>query len=492
MARFDEPVSLLTPRVAAARRDFATGRISRREMLFRAATAGAGAMTLGLLSRLPTAAQSTPAGATPAGATPVAGEQEPGYSIQMPADLRTDLGGQSITWITAPDSSIQTPWLHNAAAKFTQATGINVSVVGGPNSATDRLQQYRQQFAAQSSDYDCYQMDMIWPGILADFAVDLKPALGDGLADFIPNLIQNNTVGDKLVAIPWFTDVGLLYYRTDLMQKYSQQVPTTWDELEQAAKAIQDGEKASNPQFVGYMWQGAAYEGLTCDGIEWQASQGGGTIVESDGTVSINNPKAIAAFERAKSWIGAITPTSVTNATEDQTLQQFIAGSAAFSRNWPYQYGSSQDPASAVAGKVAVAPLPKGNDPDDKSSGCLGAENIMVSTFSKSPDAAIEFVRYMTSAGVQRSYAIERANVPCRLSVFDDPDLIAAQKFISDLKPIFQGDSVVRPSTVTGEKYADVSQSYFQNLNAVLAGSMSASDAVKKIESDIKALSNNL
>ena len=491
MARFDEPVSLLTPRVVAARRDFQTGRISRREMLFRAAMAGAGAITLGMLSRLPAGAQSTPASATPAGATPAI-EQEAGYSIQVPADLRTDLGGQSIAWITAPDSSIQTPWLHNAAAKFTQATGIDVKVVGGSNSATDRLQSYRQQFAAQSSDYDCYQMDMIWPGILADFAVDLTSSFGDGLSDFIPNLIQNNTVKDKLVAIPWFTDVGLLYYRTDLLKKYSVEVPTTWDELERAAQTVQDGEKASNPQFVGYMWQGAAYEGLTCDGLEWQASQGGGTIVEPDGTVSINNPNAIAALERAKAWIGTITPTSVVNATEDQTLQQFIAGSVAFARNWPYMYGSSQDPASSVAGKVAVAPLPKGNDPDDKSSGCLGAENIMVSRFSRSPDAAIEFVRYMTSPGVQRSYAIERANVPCRFSVFDDPELVATQKFISDLKPIFQGDSVVRPSTVTGKNYADVSQSYFQNLNAVLAGSMTASDAVEKIESDIKALSNNL
>lgn len=486
MPRFEAPATILDPKISAARRDFVTGRISRRDLLFRAAMAGASIATLSALNRLPAAAQGTPG----ADGTPAA-EQEPGWSIQVPKGLRTDLGGQNVTWITAPDASIQTPWLQAAAAKFTDATGITVKLVGGPNSATDRLQAYRQQFAAESSDYDCYQMDMIWPAILKPYAVDLKDAFAGDVADFVSALIQNNTVDGTLVGIPWFTDVGLLFYRTDLVQKYGVSVPQTWDELEQAAKTIQDGERASNPQFVGYMWQGAAYEGLTCDGIEWQASSGGGTIVDPDGKVTIDNPQAIAAFERAKAWVGTITPTSVTNATEDQTLQQFISGSVAFARNWPYMYGSSQDPASAIQGKVAVAPLPHGNGDNDKSSGCLGAENIMVSKFSKSPDAATEFVRYMTSAGVQRSYAIERANVPCRLSVFDDPGVIEAQKFISELKPIFQGESVVRPSTVTGENYADVSQSYFQNLNAVLAGSMSASDAAKKIADDITNLMNS-
>ena len=58
----------------------------------------------------------------------------------------------------------------------------------------------------------------------------------------------------------------------------------------------------------GFVFQGNAYEGLTCDALEWVKSSGGGQIVEADGTISINNPKAAAAIERAKGWVGTISP----------------------------------------------------------------------------------------------------------------------------------------------------------------------------------------
>ena len=113
------------------------------------------------------------------------------------------------------------------------------------------------------------------------------------VAQHFPAIIQANTVGGHLLALPWFTDAGLLYYRRDLLQKYGRTVPATWQELTETAKVVQDGErKAGNARMWGYVFQGRAYEGLTCNALEWVDSFGGGTIVDAQGKVTINNPKA--------------------------------------------------------------------------------------------------------------------------------------------------------------------------------------------------------
>ncbi len=104
--------------------------------------------------------------------------------------------------------------------------------------------------------------------------------------------------------MPWYTDAGLLYYRSDLLEKYGfENPPETWAELEEQAQAIQDGESADNPSFRGFVWQGNAYEGLTCDALEWQYSNGGGRIIEPDGTVTVNNPAGHRRV-RARPWLG--------------------------------------------------------------------------------------------------------------------------------------------------------------------------------------------
>lgn len=485
MARFKNPVSILHPTVAAARRDFVTGRITRREMLFRASMAGAGAMTLSALGGLKVAAQGTPEG------TPAA-TGEVGYSIQVPTDLRTDLGGVTIRAVMADAGSVDNDWLAASAAIFTEATGIIVEIVAGEQSATDRLQNYRQQFAAQSSDLDVYQIDVIWPGIIAPFAVDLTEAVSATIGDYLPALVENNTVDGSLVAIPWYTDAGLLYYRTDLVEQYGLTVPTTWDELTTSAQAVQDGEQATNPNFIGFAWQGAAYEGLTCNGLEWQVSQGGGSIIDPDGTVTINNPQAIAAFERAAGWVNTITPQGVVNWQEVDTLNNFVAGNVAFARNWPYMFSAANATGSAVAGNVGVSVLPAGTGDGARNAATLGGWNMFVSSFSQYQEAAIEYTRYLASAGVQRSFAIEKSHTPTLVSVFDDPEVGTAQPFIADLRDVFTGGAVARPSTPSGENYAEVSAVYFQQLNSVLSGAASASEAAQNMADDIEAILSGL
>jgi hypothetical protein len=85
----------------------------------------------------------------------------------------------------------------------------------------------------------------------------------------LPTLVQNDTAKRKLVSVPYLTEVSLLYYRTDLLQKYHfTRPPRTWSELEHQARTIQDGERANgNSLFWGFLRQGAASEALTCDAL---------------------------------------------------------------------------------------------------------------------------------------------------------------------------------------------------------------------------------
>ena len=160
--------------------------------------------------------------------------------------------------------------------------------------------------------------------------------------------------------MPWFGDFGMLYYRTDLLKKYGyKRPPASWTQLFQMAKKIQDGEKATNPNFSGFVFQGNAYEGLTCNALEWIASAGGGHFIDG-GKATINNAKAADILNMFRANIGKTTPRGVTSYQEGETHTAFIDGNAAFMRNWPYAYSLAQAKGSKVAGKFAVAPLPHG------------------------------------------------------------------------------------------------------------------------------------
>jgi len=460
-----------------------TGTISRREMLRRATALGLSAPLIGLML----SAQARTAAAQDAATPPP--DPSAGNTIVVPQGLRTDLGGATIAAVLSDSTDPNGPWVQAALAKFTEATGINVTFVPGETQTEARLQNYRQQFAGQSSDFDVFQIDVIWPGIVAEHAVNLaeNPTLAELATLHFPAIVQNNTVDGSLVGMPWFTDAGLFYYRTDLLEKYGiENPPATWDELQTAAQTIQDGERAANPAFTGFVWQGRAYEGLTCNGLEWQVSNGGGTIVESDGTVSVNNPQAIEAFERARGWVGTISPQDVTTFRETETLNVWTAGNAAFARNWPYMWSSSQE-APAVAGKVGVAPLPMGTGEGARNAATLGGWQLMVSRYSENPDAAMELVRFFCSPEVQTSFAVERSMLPTIGSVYDSPDVAAASEFIPRLRDVFEGGAVARPSSVSADLYAEVSSFYYTTLNEILSGSTPAADGAASMEEDINA-----
>jgi len=380
-------------------------------------------------------------------------------------------------------------WMQAATEEWAKKTGNKVEYVGQPVNISATLPLYQQYWAAKSTDVDVCMIDGVWLGIVAPHAVDLKKYFKeDEIRQHFPRIIENNTVDGKLVGMPFITDAGLLYFRTDLLPKYGYKAPPkTWEELAEMAKKIQDGERqAGKPDFHGFVFEGKASESITCSAIEWIYSYGGGTIIDPDGKVTINNPNAIKALDTARSWIGSIAPEDVVTYEEEQARNIWQSGGAAFMRNWTYAYALGANSDSPISGKFDVTVLPKGGE-NGNNADCLGGWNLMVSEYSRNPDVAADLVRYLCSPDAQKRRTMDWSLLPTRTVLYSDPDVLAKFPFFKTMLDVFN-NAVARPSTVTGADYNQLSTAFFQNVNKVLTGAESGKDAVDQVEGVAKSI----
>ncbi|GAB1435171.1 ABC transporter substrate-binding protein [Sphaerotilus sulfidivorans] len=370
---------------------------------------------------------------------------------------------------------------------WAKKTGNTVKLFTPPQSTTDILALFRQMFAAKSSDLDVINVDVVWPGMIKDHLLDLKPYSKGVEKEHFPSIVANNTADGRLIAMPWFTDAGLLYYRKDLLEKHGEKAPTTWEELAATAKKIQDAErKAGNADMQGFVFQAKAYEGLTCGAVEWLWSYGGGNIVDDKGNITVNNPKAAKALNTAASWIGTIAPTGVLNYGEEDARGVFQSGNAVFMRNWPYAWSLGNGKDSKIAGKIGVSALPKGGA-DGKNAATLGGWQLAVSKYSKHPKEAADLVMYMTSKEIQKERAIKGSYNPTIPSLYQDKDVLAAAPFFGDLYNVFTS-AVPRPATATGLKYNEVSAAFWNATHDVLSGKEKAETSLGKLEGKLKQI----
>ncbi|WP_111413998.1 ABC transporter substrate-binding protein [Billgrantia lactosivorans] len=368
-----------------------------------------------------------------------------------------------------------------------EKTGHSVDVVSTPNSSTERLSLYQQILSANSTDIDIMQIDVVWPGLLANHLLDLREVLGEDAGEgHFSAIIENNTIDDRLVAMPWFTDAGVLYYRADLLEEYGHEPPETWEELTEIAREIQDAEReAGNERMHGLVFQGRAYEGLTCNALEWVASHGGGTLVDGDGEITIDNPQAAAALDLAASWVGEIAPEGVLNYTEEEARGVFQGGNAVFMRNWPYAWALAQSEDSDVRGKVGVTQLPHSGE--GSSAATLGGWNLAVSRYSENAELAAELVAFLAGEEEQKRRAIEGAYNPTLESLYQDDEVLEAVPFFGELYDTFV-NAVARPSAPTGDAYGRVSNAFFSAVHDVLSGNRSGEQAVSDLDRELARL----
>jgi len=391
-------------------------------------------------------------------------------------------GGAQIA-IACGALGIELELCREAAEQWAQETGNTVEIVNTPNSSSDRFQLYVQLLSSQSADIDVLQIDVVWAGMLQSHLADLEQPLGERVDAMFPALGANNRVNGKLVAVPWYIDAGVLYYRRDLLDKYGFAPPETWEDLTRAASAIQAGERAAgNDRMWGYVFQAKAYEGLTCNALEWVSSHGGGRFLSFDREFTGDNAQARAALTRAAGWIGTIAPRGVLNYDEEASRGVFQTGNAVFMRNWPYAWALAQGEKSPIRGKVGVVALPHG--PGGESASALGGWHLAVSRYSQNREEAIDLVRYLTRAEEQKRRAIKGAYNPTLTALYDDPEVIAANPFFKTLYPAFE-NAVARPARPAGARYNQVSDAIWRASYDVLQGDSEAGPALTKLEDEI-------
>lgn len=335
---------------------------------------------------------------------------------------------------------------------------------------------------------DVYGIDVIWPGILAENLIDLRAYISEReIQAYVPELRAANTVNGKLVALPSFLNEGALFYRADLLRKYGYRAPPkTWDELEAMARRIQAGERANgNQDFWGFVWEGAASEALTCNALEWQVSEGGGTILDENGKVTVNNPKTIRAWERAARWVGSISPPGVVEFKELDAANMWQAGNAAFLRNWSSGYIAARGPDSEVRDSFGMAPLPGGRA---GMAATLGGAGYGVSAHSLHPREAAMLVLFLCGRNQQVTRLGKTSEAPTISELYKDPEVLANNPHWARILEIFRDGIALRPSRAAGKRYPEISRAYWEAVHEVITRQKPAAQAADELQDEVERL----
>ena len=320
--------------------------------------------------------------------------------------------------------------------------------------------------------FDALLMDVTW---LAKYAAAgwLEPLDSFFDSEEIDALVEGARLGNHYDGVlyrwPLIADVGLLYWRKDLMDT----PPRTPDQLSGlGSQLIADG--AVN---TGFVWQGRQYEGLSCDFVEMLSAFGGSWLNPQSGEPSLDSPEALEAVAWMRSLISeGISPKAVTNYSESESLQAFKAGDAALMRNWPYAWAELQKPDSAVRGQVGVT-LMVSNE-GDRSAATLGSWGLSLLKGSDHPEAVIEAIRFLTSREAQRERFRNQGYTPTDRSLFRDPEMLELSPILPDLEQALS-HAVPRPPTPLYAQLSDVLQ---RQLSSVLTADVAIEQAMTKAQ----------
>jgi trehalose/maltose transport system substrate-binding protein len=378
-------------------------------------------------------------------------------------------GTGPITFVAGKDTSGKYP----AVIKKWNAAHPNeqVQLLELPEAADAQRSQFVTNLQAKSDRFDVLGIDVVWTAEFAksnwlleldrsQFPLDqmLKPAVDTGVFE------------DKLWAVPYDTNGGLLFYRKDILDKAGRQAPKTFDELKALCPLAQQNNMGC------YSGQFAKYEGLTVNFAE--AVQGaGGEIMTENGTKAALGAPAVEGLSVLvdgfqQGWI----PKPAITYKEEESRRAFMSGELLFLRNWPYVYtlASEADPANKVRGKVGIAPLPGITGPGSSS---LGGLNLAVSAFSTKQQTAVEFIRFATNEENTKEMVGLTGNAPAWTSLYDDPDLVKQFPHLPVLK---EGLLSAKPRPVT-PYYQEVTSAIQEAAYAALQGQKPPEQAVNDL-----------
>jgi multiple sugar transport system substrate-binding protein len=371
-----------------------------------------------------------------------------------------------VTYCTGKDTSgAQKESVKQFNAKF-KSQGLSAKLLEFPESADEQRNQFVQRQEAKSGECDIFYSDVIWTAEFAsqNWLYDMTPYTESRKDEFIPATFDTVNYDGKTWGVPKQSDAAFIYYDTSAVDT----PPATWQEVYDLAAKDK-----------GIVYQGAAYEGLTCDFLEIAYAAGGKVLSDDGKKAEFDNPENLKALQFMVDGIkDGAAPKAVTTYMEEQARRSFEAGRATFMRNWPYAYAIGKDNKNAP--KFDVMPFP--DFEGGGKAGILGGHNIVISAYSKNPGGALALTDYLTSPDSIKRDATDFSLAPVLTSVYDDPDVQKALPFAAELKQaIAQAKS--RPVSPV---YTQISQAIYKNVNEALSGKVTPQEALKTGQSEME------
>ena len=372
-------------------------------------------------------------------------------------------------------------WEPIARAFEREHPGVRIDLVEGPQATDLRENIYTASLLARDPTFDLVYMDVTWTAKLAaaGWLVPLDPWIGPAeRAEFLPAAVAAGEYEGTLFRLPVRTDVGLLYYRRDMLRAAGLAPPQTFADLERVARRLQ-----TPPVVWGFVWQGKQYEGLVCNYLELLSGCGGHWVDPVTLDVGLDQPEALEALAFMVSCVrGGLSPPGVATYEEEESRRLFQDGRALFLRSWPYAWQLAQRQGSPLRGRVGV--LPMVHAPGGSSAGTLGGWGLGISAYSRHAPLALAFIRAITSLEGQRMLCAPTGYAPARKAAYDARELREANPFLAELEKL-HGDAVLRPPI---PQYALASDILQRHLSAALAGSEAPERALRKAATETRAM----
>jgi multiple sugar transport system substrate-binding protein len=377
----------------------------------------------------------------------------------------------TIHYCQGKDTSGSAHWLVKEFNQKFGSQGYKVVLTEFPASADQQRQQFIQRQQAKSNDCDVFSSDVIWTAEFASqkWLYDMTPYINKARSKYIAAPLETVHYGGKYWGVPETSDAAFLFYRPS---QTGGNPPTTWQQVYQQAA-----------QHDGIVYQGAPYEGLTCDFLEL-AFAAGGQVLSPDGKKSaFNSPQNVKALTLMVDGIkNGAAPKDVTTYMEPETDHAWGTGKYSFMRNWTYAYAA--DNTGAMKGKYKVAPLPSFEG--GGKAGILGGHNSVISVYTKNPGLSLKFADFYASDEVQKVMLARFSLAAIVPTVYSDPDVKKAVPYAAELLQALS-QAKARPVSPV---YPQISQAIYTNVNDALAGRKSPEAAIKAADSAItKALS---
>jgi multiple sugar transport system substrate-binding protein len=369
-----------------------------------------------------------------------------------------------VTWCIGKDTSGAFQTVVDSFNK--ENPDANAKLLQLPEAADEQRRLQIQRLRAESPECDVLGMDVIWTAEYAaqGWLLDVSDFIAQNGDKFIESTVDTTEYEGKNWAVPFNSNAGFIYFRTDEVD----QAPEDWETLyEEAASGN------------GVVYQGFRYEGLTVNFLELLYSAGGSVLSEDgkEATADSQEVKDVLTFMADGIKNGA-APKAVTTYKEEESRRAFESGNATFMRNWPYAYSLGKESKIGKDFDVATFPGYAGNE----GAGVLGGYDLAISAYSENPEGSLAFVEWATGPEQQKIMATEASLPPTLTEVYDDPEVKKAMPFAEELRTAIE-QAQPRPVSPV---YPQISEAIYNNVFAALQGDMSPDEAASKMNEEIQ------